>query len=114
MTTATRTTKQPPPQSAVAMTLRKGSLGVPSVGFFAIGAIGPLLVVAGVVPTFFAVTGLTSAPIFFLAVGLVPALFSAGYVSMARQSRHGVAKLLTKPTSASTPRMGKNFIRTAP
>lgn len=73
------------------MALRKGSLGVPSVVFFAIGAIGPLLVVAGVVPTFFAVTGLTSAPIFFLGVGLVLALFSVGYVAMARQIRNSGA-----------------------
>ena len=88
MSTATRTPTQP---SAVAMALRKGSLGVPSVVFFAIGAIGPLLVVAGVVPTFFAVTGLTSAPIFFLGVGLVLALFSVGYVAMARQIRNSGA-----------------------
>jgi amino acid transporter len=73
------------------MALHKGSLGVPSVVFFAIGAIGPLLVVAGVVPTFFAVTGLTSAPIFFLAVGVVLALFSVGYVAMARQIRNSGA-----------------------
>jgi amino acid transporter len=91
LTTATRIAKQPPQQSAVAMALRKGSLGVPSVIFFAIGAIGPLLVVAGVMPTFFAVTGLTSAPIFFLAVGLVLALFSVGYVAMARQIRNSGA-----------------------
>jgi amino acid transporter len=86
------TTRAPaPPQSVVATALRRGSLGVPAVFVFSIGAIGPLLVVAGVITTFFAVTGLTSAPIFFLAVGLVLALFSVGYVRMARQIRNAGA-----------------------
>jgi hypothetical protein len=34
-------------------------------------------------------------------------------VSIASNSRQGVAKLLTKLTSPSTPRCGKNFSRTA-
>jgi hypothetical protein len=38
-------------------------MGVPSVIYFLLSAVGSLLVVAGIIPTFFAVTGLTGAPI---------------------------------------------------
>src|SRR5690349_16282805 len=47
-------------------------------------AAAPLTVVAGVVPTGLAVTGLTGISIAFLAVAVVLALFSVGYVAMAR------------------------------
>jgi amino acid transporter len=47
-------------------------------------AAAPLTVVAGVVPTGLAVTGLTGISIAFLAVAIVLAIFSVGYVAMAR------------------------------
>jgi amino acid transporter len=47
-------------------------------------AAAPLTVVAGVVPTALAVTGLTGMAIGFLAVAVVLAIFSVGYVAMAR------------------------------
>jgi amino acid transporter len=75
----------------VVAALRKNSLGIPSVIFFLLGAVGPLLVVAGVIPTFFAVTGLVAAPIFFLAVGLVLGVFSVGYVAMSRKIQNAGA-----------------------
>lgn len=59
-------------------------LGVPSVVYFVLSAAAPLTVVAGVVTTSYAVTGITGLPIAFLAVGAVLALFSVGYVAMAR------------------------------
>lgn len=59
-------------------------LGVPAVVYFVLSAAAPLTVVAGVVTTGYAVTGITGLPIAFLAVGAVLALFSVGYVTMAR------------------------------
>jgi amino acid transporter len=82
MTVLSPTTPQP---SAVAAALRRNSLGIPSISFFLLSLVGPLLVVAGVVPTFFAVTGLVAAPIFFLAVGVVLGLFVVGYVAMSQK-----------------------------
>jgi amino acid transporter len=55
-------------------------LGVPSVVFFVMSAAAPLTVVAGLVTTGFAVTGVTGIP---LVVGVVLAVFSVGYVAMA-------------------------------
>jgi amino acid transporter len=57
---------------------------VASVVFFVMSAAAPLTVVAGVVPTGLAVTGLTAISIAFLAVAVVLAVFSVGYVAMAR------------------------------
>ncbi|NRQ40281.1 APC family permease [Nonomuraea sp. NN258] len=47
-------------------------------------AAAPLTVVAGVITTGYAVTGITGLPIAFLVVGVVLALFAVGYVAMAR------------------------------
>ena len=59
-------------------------LGVPTVVYFVLSAAAPLTVVAGVVTTSYAVTGITGLPVAFLVVGAVLALFSVGYVAMAR------------------------------
>ncbi|WP_306215220.1 APC family permease [Actinoplanes sp. RD1] len=68
----------------VSAALARDRLGVAAVVFFVMSAAAPLTVVAGVVPTGLAVTGLTAMPIAFLAVALVLAVFSVGYVAMAR------------------------------
>jgi amino acid transporter len=60
-------------------------LGVPAVVFFVMSAATPLTVVAGVVTTGFAVTGITGLPVAFVVIGAVLALFCVGYVSMARR-----------------------------
>src|SRR3954453_1462590 len=73
-----------PPQSQLSTALARDSLGVAAVVFFVMSAAAPLTVVAGVVPTGLAVTGLTGISIAFLAVALVLAIFSVGYVAMAR------------------------------
>jgi amino acid transporter len=73
-----------PRSDVVARTLAHNRLGVPAVVFFVMSAAAPLTVVAGVVTTGFAVTGVTGIPLAFLAVGAVLALFSVGYVAMAR------------------------------
>ncbi|SCG68551.1 APC family permease [Micromonospora halophytica] len=71
--------------SNVSDALASGRLGVPSVIFFVLSAAAPLTVVAGVVTTGYAVTGVTGMPLAFLAVAAVLALFSVGYVAMARR-----------------------------
>lgn len=59
-------------------------LGVASVVFFIATAATPMTVVAGVVTTGFAMTGLLGIPVAFLAIGAVLLLFSVGYVTMSR------------------------------
>ncbi|GAA0951353.1 APC family permease [Nonomuraea longicatena] len=68
----------------VASALAADRLGAPSVVYFVLSAAAPLTVVAGVLTTAYAVTGITGLPIGFVAVGAVLALFSVGYVAMAR------------------------------
>jgi amino acid transporter len=74
---------QPRP-SAVSAALAKDRLGVPSVVFFVVSAAAPLMVVAGSVPTAYAVTGVIGVPFAFLMLGAIFALFAVGYVTMAR------------------------------
>lgn len=77
-------TRQPTRPSNVATALAADRLGVPSVVFFVMSAATPLTVVAGVVTTGYAVTGITGLPVAFVVIGAVLALFCVGYVSMAR------------------------------
>lgn len=76
--------RQPTRPSNVATALAADRLGVPAVVFFVMSAATPLTVVAGVVTTGFAVTGITGLPVAFVVIGAVLALFCVGYVSMAR------------------------------
>ncbi|HET6484763.1 MAG TPA: APC family permease [Actinoplanes sp.] len=73
-----------PPQSRLSTALARDRLGVAAVVFFVMSAAAPLTVVAGVVPTGLAVTGLTGVSIAFAAVAVVLAIFAVGYVDMAR------------------------------
>lgn len=70
---------------SVSRSLAAERLGVASVIFFVMSAATPLTVVAGVVTTGFAVTGLIGIPVAFVAVGAVLWLFSVGFVAMAPQ-----------------------------
>ncbi|WP_248963610.1 APC family permease [Sphaerisporangium perillae] len=70
--------------SAVSAALAEDRLGVPSIVFFVISAAAPLMVVAGSVPTAYAVTGVIGVPFAFLMLGAVFTLFAVGYVTMAR------------------------------
>lgn len=70
--------------TAIPTALAADRLGIPSVVYFVLSAAAPLTVVAGVVTTGYAVTGITGLPIAFLVVGAVLALFAVGYVAMAR------------------------------
>ena len=78
------TTTQSPRPSQMSTALARDRLGVPAVVFFVMSAAAPLTVVAGVVPTGLAVTGLTGISVAFLAVAVVLAIFAVGYVAMAR------------------------------
>jgi amino acid transporter len=76
---------------AMSRSLASDRLGVPSVLAFILASIAPMTVCAGVIPTAYAVTGLTGIPVAFVAVAVVLALFCAGYVAMARQIRNAGA-----------------------
>jgi amino acid transporter len=65
-------------------TLAKDRLGIPAVLYFILSAMAPMTVVAGVVTTMYAVTGLSAIGAAFVAVALVLAVFAVGYVAMAR------------------------------
>jgi amino acid transporter len=78
------TTAPPARASQLSTALARDRLGVAAVVFFVMSAAAPLTVVAGVVPTGLAVTGLTGISVAFLAVAVVLAIFSVGYVAMAR------------------------------
>jgi amino acid transporter len=71
--------------SRLTETLASGRLGVPAVGYFVMSAAAPLTVIAGAVTTANAVTGVTGMPVAFLVVAVVLAVFSVGYVAMARR-----------------------------
>ena len=64
--------------------LAEDRLGVPAVLFFTLSAVAPLTVCAGVFPTAYAVTGLTSIPAATIVVAVILGVFSVGYVAMAR------------------------------
>ncbi|MCX3063810.1 APC family permease [Streptomyces beihaiensis] len=64
--------------------LRAGRLGTAGLLLSVLAATGPLLVVAGVMPTTFAVMGVVGQPLLFLILGAVLALFSVGYAEMSR------------------------------
>ncbi len=71
--------------SKVSAALARNRLGIPAVMFFILAGVAPLTVTAGVVPTAYAATGLTSVPAAFLVVAAVLAVFAVGYVAMAQR-----------------------------
>jgi amino acid transporter len=76
-------TAQPKP-GAISRALAHDRLGVLAVLFFVLAGVAPLTVAAGVIPTAYATTGLTGIPAAFLAVAVILAIFSAGYIAMTR------------------------------
>jgi amino acid transporter len=71
-------------ESQLSNALAKDRLGVAAVVFFVMSAAAPLTVVAGVVPTGIALSGLTGVSIAFFACAIVLAIFAVGYVAMSR------------------------------
>ncbi|WP_232254175.1 APC family permease [Brevibacterium casei] len=78
-------------------------IGTASLVFMIIAASAPLTVVAGGVPSNFAVTGLLGIPLSFLVLGVVLILFAIGYAAMSRHVHNAgaffayIAKGLGKP-----------------
>ena len=77
-------TQQAARPGRVSSALARDRLGVPAVLSFVLAGVAPLTVAAGVIPTAFATTGLTGIPAAFVVVAVILAVFSAGYVAMAR------------------------------
>jgi amino acid transporter len=71
--------------SIVTSALAKDRLGAGGVAQFALTAAAPLLVIAGLVTTGWAVTGVTGIPAGFIALAIVFAVFAVGYLAMARR-----------------------------
>ena len=71
--------------------LLEGQLSVSDVVIIVGSSATPLTVVAGVVTTGYAVTGITGLPIAFVVIGAVLALFCVGYVAMARYTAYAGA-----------------------
>lgn len=64
--------------------LRADRLGTGGLLLSVLAATAPLMVVAGVMPTTFAVMGIVGQPLLFLVLGVVLILFSVGYAEMSR------------------------------
>lgn len=72
------------PPAPIRGSLAKDRLGVPSVVFFVLSAATPMTVVAGLVTTAYAQTGVTGIPFGFVVIALLLMLFSVGYIAMSR------------------------------
>ncbi len=70
---------------AISLALARDRLRASSVVSFVMSSAAPFTVVAGVVTTGFAVTGNTSLPAAFIVIGVVLAIFSVGFITMATQ-----------------------------
>src|ERR1035441_8826824 len=70
--------------SSVDRALARDRLGVAAVLAFILASVAPLTVAAGVIPSSYQTTGLTGIPAAFLAVAVILAVFSAGYMAMTR------------------------------
>ncbi|KOG30184.1 APC family permease [Streptomyces resistomycificus] len=64
--------------------LRSDRLGTGGLLLSVLAATAPLMVVAGVMPTTFAVMGIVGQPLLFVALGVVLVLFGIGYAEMSR------------------------------
>jgi amino acid transporter len=84
MTASARSTAAP-------AALASNRLGVPQVICFALSGVAPLTIVAGVITTACAVTGLASVPAAFYLAAVVLAVFSVGFVAMSRHIRNAGA-----------------------
>jgi amino acid transporter len=71
--------------SVVSQALAQDRLGVTGVAQFVLTSAAPLLVVAGIVTTGWAVTGVVAVPMAFLLLAVLLGLFAIGYMAMARR-----------------------------
>lgn len=63
----------------------RGKLGILGIASFVLSAAAPLTVVAGVITTGFATTGIIGLPLAFLVIGAVLAVFCVGFNAMSRR-----------------------------
>ena len=90
-------------QPAAEESLGARRIGVPGLVFTIIAASAPLTVVAGGVPSNFAVTGLLGIPLSFVVLGILLLLFSIGYGAMSQHVHNAgaffayIAKGLGRP-----------------
>jgi len=91
MTTGSSSTSRPGADSGGISTfkgqdraLRADRLGTGGLLLSVLAATAPLMVVAGVMPTAFAVMGIVGQPLLFVVLGVVLVLFSVGYAEMSR------------------------------
>lgn len=80
-----------PSKAAAGPGLSKRTLGVPALVFLIIAASAPLTVVAGGVPSNFAVTGNVGIPLSFIVLGVCLVLFAVGYAAMSAHIRNAGA-----------------------
>lgn len=71
--------------SNVAAALAQDKLGTPRITQFALSAAATLTVVAGIIPTGYAVTGINGLPLAFVLLGIVLLVFCVGYNAMSRR-----------------------------
>ncbi|MEG3629259.1 APC family permease [Streptomyces poriticola] len=90
MTTGSSRTTSPPADPGISTfkgaerALRADRLGTGGLLLSVLAATAPLMVVAGVMPTTFAVMGIVGQPLLFVTLGAVLILFSVGYAEMSR------------------------------
>ncbi|WNM34140.1 APC family permease [Streptomyces sp. Li-HN-5-11] len=90
MTTGSSSTSRPTADGGISTfkgqerALRADRLGTGGLLLSVLAATAPLMVVAGVMPTTFAVMGIVGQPLLFVALGVVLVLFSVGYAEMSR------------------------------
>ncbi|HET7477742.1 MAG TPA: APC family permease [Dermatophilaceae bacterium] len=77
-------TNQHPAGEAEAVALHRRSLGVADIVFFVVAASAPLTVVAGGVPTSYAVTTLLGIPLIYVIIAVILLVFAVGYAAMSR------------------------------
>ena len=71
--------------------LKKGRLSTTALVFIIIAASAPLTVLAGGVPTSFAVSGLLGVPLGYLVLGVILVLFAVGYGRMSSRIQNSGA-----------------------
>ncbi|MGH3738148.1 MAG: hypothetical protein ACRDT6_21435 [Micromonosporaceae bacterium] len=69
--------------------LARDRLGAVAIVFMMLAAAAPFVVVGGLIPQTYGVSGITSVPAAFVATAVILALFSVGYVAMSRHIVNG-------------------------
>ncbi|HEY3606174.1 MAG TPA: APC family permease [Pseudonocardiaceae bacterium] len=93
--------------SNVAAALAQDKLGAPRITQFALSAAATLTVVAGIIPTGYAVTGIIGLPLAFVLLGIVLVLFCVGYNAMSRRISNAgafyayIAQGVTRPAGVA-------------